>query len=308
MPRALIAGISGQDGRLMGRFLLAKGYRVWGIARRPVEADPAVEVLQGDIADGAFIEEAVKTVQPDEVYNLAAISRILESYRLPEETVRVNALSPVLWLDALRRVRPECRFFQAGSSEMFGQAETSPQNEDTPFRPRNPYGAAKAHAHALVRAYRAEYGLFACNAILYNHESELRPEAFVTRKITAAAARIKAGSGETLRLGDIEARRDWSHAEDFVEAIWSMLQYQRPDDYVLASGQTHSVGDFCRLAFDLLGLDWRSHTVVDQSLVRQERGAILCGDASKARDQLDWRPRVSFAELIHRMVEADRPS
>ena len=305
MPHALIAGISGQDGQLLGGLLMKKGYRVWGVARRPLEVQKGIELLVGDIAAPAFVDQAVRQVRPDEVYNLAAISRVMQSYREPLETIRVNAQSPVLWLDALRRLRPQCRFFQAGSSEIFGEASVSPQNEETPLRPRNPYGAAKAHAHALVRAYRAEYDLFACNGILYNHESELRPEAFVTRKITAAAARIKAGGDEKLHLGDLTARRDWSHAADFVWGMWAMLQHRAADDYVLASGRTHSVEDFCRLAFEHVGLDWRSHTVVDEGLVRSEKGAPLCGDAARARRQLGWRPRISFEELVRCMVEAD---
>jgi GDPmannose 4,6-dehydratase len=304
--RALIAGISGQDGQILSEFLLKKGYQVWGVVRT-LPASPPTEItwLKGDVGASQDIEKALEQAQPDEVYNLAAISRVMESYKKPQETIRINALSPVLWLDAIRRLVPGCRFFQAGSSEMFGRALETPQTETTPFNPRNPYGAAKAHAHWLVRSYREEYGIFACNGILFNHESERRPVAFVTRKITAAAAAIKSGKASSLVLGDLEARRDWSHAADFVRAMWGMLQQENAEDYVLASGKTRSVADFCHTAFARVDLDWRQYVKVDPELVRRENGMELCGDIAKAKGMLGWRPLIDFEALVARMVDAD---
>jgi GDPmannose 4,6-dehydratase len=309
--RALITGIAGQDGYYLTELLLAKGYEVVGFALptdslkllSPVTAD--IRVVPGDLTDEQTLNALVQKVVPDEVYNLAAQSSVSVSWERPVLTAVVNGVAVLGLLEALRRYAPGARLLQPSSADMFGRVEQAPQDEETPFRPTSPYGAAKLLAHNLVRNYRDAYGTFGCNAILYNHESPLRPLDFVTRKITEGAARIKLGLADTLPLGALEARRDWGFAGDYVRAMWLMLQQDAPDDYVVASGETHSVGEFCEAAFSHLGLDCREHLTLDERFVRPVEPTLLQGDASKARTRLGWAPTVSFEELVGMMVDED---
>jgi GDPmannose 4,6-dehydratase len=310
---ALITGITGQDGSFLADFLLEQGYEVHGMVRRSsTESFERIEHLtdrirlhQADLHDQPSIIDVVREVEPAEVYNLAAQSFVPTSWNQPVLTGEVTALGVTRVLDALRLVDRSIRFYQASSSEMFGKVRETPQTESTPFYPRSPYGVAKVYAHYITVNYRESYGIYACSGILFNHESERRGKEFVTRKITHAVARIKAGLDKEVRLGNLDARRDWGFAGDYVESMWRMLQHDQPDDYVVATGETHSVRDFCRLAFERAGLNWEDHVVVDERFVRPAEVDILTGDATKAREVLGWKPRLSFEQLVHRMVDAD---
>lgn len=324
MPRrALITGITGQDGSYLAELLLSKGYEVHGVIRRAstfntdridhLYVDPHEEGVRlflhyGDLSDGSSLRKILRAVQPDEVYNLGAQSHVKVSFEEPEYTADIDALGCLRLLEALREYQNESgrqvRFYQAGSSEMFG-ASPPPQSERTPFCPRSPYAVAKVYAYWQTVNYREAYALFACNGILFNHESERRGETFVTRKITRAAARIKLGLQDVLYLGNLDAKRDWGYAPDYVEAMWLMLQQDEPDDYVIATGEMHSVREFLERVFDRLELDWRKYVCVDPRYFRPTEVDALCGDASKARARLGWRPKVTFDELIVRMVDHD---
>jgi GDPmannose 4,6-dehydratase len=334
--RALVTGITGQDGSYLAELLLAKGYEVYGAVRRsssfntgridhiyqdPHETDVRLRLVYADLADGSSLERVVKTVRPDEIYNLAAQSHVRVSFEIPEYTSNITALGCVRLLEAIREAQLECRFYQASSSEMYGKALETPQTERTPFYPRNPYGCAKAFAFYVTRNYRESYGIFAVNGILFNHESPRRGETFVTRKITRAAARIQAGLQECVYLGNLAAQRDWGFAGDYVEAMWRMMQPDEPDDFVIATGEMHSVRDFCERAFELVGLPlkWRGKGLeevgvdaegtervrVDPRYFRPVEVDALQGDASYARAKLGWKPTVNFAELVRLMVDAD---
>jgi GDPmannose 4,6-dehydratase len=311
--RALITGITGQDGSYLAEFLLARGYQVFGLVRRVSQPSDArivhlgnrITLLPGDLLDAASLVRALEVAEPRELYNLAAQSFVQTSFVEPTLTAEVTALGVTRLLEAVRQVDPTIRFYQASSSEMFGQVAEAPQRETTPFHPRSPYGVAKLYAHWITRNYRESYGLFAASGVMFNHESPRRGLEFVTRKITDGAARIKLGLATELRLGNLEAMRDWGFAGDYVRAMWAMLQQEEPDDYVVATGETHSVREFCQLAFAALGLDWEPYVVTDPLFTRPAEVDLLLGDAAKARKRLGWEPRVSFAELVRRMVEAD---
>jgi len=314
MPRtALITGVNGQDGQFLARFLLAKGYEVHGLDIAPpgeasegfADAAAGIRFRRGDLLDQAALVETVRETAPDEVYNLASRSFVPASWSDPVETSEVTALGVARVLEAVRRSGMPIRFFQASSAEIFGRPSEVPQGETTPVRPRSPYGAAKAFGHFLTGQYRESHGIFACSGILFNHESELRGKDFVTRKITIAAARIRAGLQDGLLLGNLDARIDWGFAGDTVEAMWLMLQQAHPDDYVVATGETRTVREFCRLAFEAAGLRWEDHVEADPALRRPGEPAEMRGDASKARRALGWAPRLSFEGLVRRMVEAD---
>jgi GDPmannose 4,6-dehydratase len=311
--RALITGITGQDGSYLAEFLLSRGYEVFGVVRRSSsERFERIEhlterltLLHADLLDTSSLTRALDAAQPQEVYNLAAQSFVPTSWAEPVLTAEFTAVGVTRLLEALRRVCPEARFYQASSSEMFGKVRESPQKESTPFYPRSPYGVAKAYGHFITVNYRESYGLFACSGILFNHESPRRGLEFVTRKITHTAARIRLGLARELRLGNLDARRDWGFAGDYVRAMWLMLQAPQPEDYVIATGRTHSVEDCCRLAFEHVGLDWRAHVVQDPALLRPAEVEFLLGDASKARRELRWEPEVDFPALVRMMVDAD---
>lgn len=312
---ALITGISGQDGAYLGRFLLSKGYTVYGLLAR--RATPTiwrleelgiaedVKLVDGDLTDPASLIRIVAQSQPDEIYNLGAQSFVATSWNQPLLTAQVTGVSVVNLLEAIRIVNPEIRFYQASTSEMFGKASEVPQKEGTPFHPRSPYGVAKLFGHWSTINYRESFGLFACSGILFNHESPLRGLEFVTRKITDAVARIKTGKLDRLKLGNLDSRRDWGFAGDYVEAMWSMLQLDEPEDFVVATGRTQTVGDFCRLAFECAGLDWEKYTEIDSSLLRPAEVELLQGDASRAREKLGWSPKVTLEELVSMMIQAD---
>lgn len=322
MPTALITGITGQDGSFLAELLLSKGYTVHGIVRRAstfnterldaIYADPHVRGTRlhlhyGDMADGASLRKIVVQAQPAEIYNLAAQSHVRVSFDQAEYTADVVATGTLRLLEAVREYaesgRP-VRFYQAGSSEMFG-ASPPPQDENTPFYPRSPYAVGKVAAHWFAKNYREAYKLFICNGILFNHESPRRGETFVTRKITRALTRIKLGLQDKLYLGNLDSSRDWGYAGDFVEAMWLMLQQPEPDDYVVATGEAHSVREFLTIAADRLGLDWEKHVETDPRYLRPTEVDALCGDASKARTRLKWKPKVSFAQLVAMMVDHD---
>ncbi len=318
-PRALVTGITGQDGSFLAELLLDKGYEVHGVIRRAstfntgridhLYRDPHEEGVRlflhyGDLNDASSLQRILQKVHPHEVYNLAAQSHVKVSFEIPEYTGEVTGLGTIRLLEAMRLTGITPRFYQASSSELFGDAP-APQNEATPFRPRSPYAAAKAYAFYVTRNYREAYGLFAVNGILFNHESERRGETFVTRKITRALGRIKHGLQDKLFLGNLDARRDWGYARDYVEAMWRMLQAETPDDYVVATGETHSVREFLELAADVAGIDWKKHVEIDPRYFRPTEVDLLLGDASKAREKLGWTPRVSFEELVRTMVEHD---
>ncbi|MFB3818238.1 MAG: GDP-mannose 4,6-dehydratase [Candidatus Methylomirabilales bacterium] len=310
---ALITGITGQDGSYLADFLLTQGYRVAGMVRRSSTENferiehlrGKVEIYQADLLDQLSIITLLRSVKPREVYNLASMSFVPTSWDQPVLTGEFTALGVTRMLEAVRLVDREIRFYQASSSEMFGKVQEVPQTERTPFYPRSPYGVAKVYGHWITVNYRESYGLFACSGILFNHESPRRGKEFVTRKVTDGVARIKAGKAETLPLGNLEARRDWGYAGDYVQAMWRMLQQDRPDDYVVATGETHAVRELCEIAFCRAGLSWKDHVVVDPQLVRPAEVDLLQGDASKAKRVLDWTPQVSFAALVEMMVEAD---
>jgi GDPmannose 4,6-dehydratase len=311
---ALITGVTGQDGSFLSEFLLAKGYEIHGIKRRSSSfnterldgiADASrLHLHYGDLDDGSALTNLILRVRPDEIYNLAAQSHVRVSFEIPEYTVSTIALGTLRLLEALRSLDNGCRMYQAGSSEQFGSSPP-PQNESTPFSPRSPYACAKVFAHQLCQNYRDAYGLFICCGILHNHESPRRGVPFVTRKITRAAARIKHGLDTKLFLGNLDAKRDWGYAGDFTEAMWLMLQQPKPDDYVIATGESHSVRECLDVAFGALGLDWHSYVELDPRYLRPTEVDHLCGDASKARAVLGWKPKVLFRELIEMMVHAD---
>ncbi len=311
--RALITGITGQDGSYLAELLLEKGYQVFGMVRRSsTETLDRIEHLRdrltichGDLLDQSSLATILNEVRPHEVYNLAAQSFVPASWSQPVLTGEFTALGVTRLLEAVRQVDRSIRFYQASSSEMFGRVRETPQTERTPFHPRSPYGVAKVYGHFIAVNYRESYRLYICSGILFNHESPRRGLEFVTRKVTDGVARIKHGLARELRLGNLEARRDWGYAGDYVDAIWRMLQQDEPDDYVVASGETHSVQEFCELAFAHAGLDWRQHVVVDPQFVRPAEVDVLLGDASKARARLEWKARVSFRELVAMMVDAD---
>jgi GDPmannose 4,6-dehydratase len=302
----IVTGITGQDGQMAARLLLEKGYRVIGTSRSgrgPTGLD--VPVVAWDLIDPSVIEGLLQTEQPQELYNFAAFSSGAGMYDRPLEIGDINGLAVGRILEAIRAASPHTRFAQASSSELFGLAQQTPQNESTPFRPRSPYGAAKLYAHAMIDIYRERYGVFACSAILYNHESPLRGPAFVTRKIARAAAEAKVGRLERLSLGNLEARRDWGYAGDSVEAMWRMLQAEAPADYVVATGRTHSVRDLCACAFGHVGLDYRSFVTEDPDAFRAAEPVEIVGDAGKAARVLGWLPKVGFEEMVRMMVHAE---
>ena len=310
---ALITGITGQDGSYLAEFLLDQGYRVVGMTRRSstVTIDriahlmDVIEIVQGDLLDQNSLANALREVRPDEVYNLAAQSFVPTSWNQPVLTGEFTALGVTRLLEAVRQVEPAIPFYQASSSEMFGKVTEVPQHELTRFHPRSPYGVAKVYGHWITVNYRESYGLFAVSGILFNHESPRRGLEFVTRKITDGVARIKLNLGNRLALGNLDAKRDWGFAGDYVRAMWLMLQQAEPDDYVVATGETHSVRNFCEIAFGHVGLDYRDHVVVDPAFVRPAEVDLLVGDASKAREHLGWTPTVTFQELVAMMVESD---
>ncbi|HEV7747326.1 MAG TPA: GDP-mannose 4,6-dehydratase [Pyrinomonadaceae bacterium] len=320
MKKALITGITGQDGSYLAELLLDKGYEVHGIIRRAstfntaridhLYRDPHVNGVRlflhyGDIGDSTNLIKLLYRIQPEEVYHLAAQSHVRVSFDIPEYTGDVTGLSTVRILEAIRETGVQTKFYQASSSEMFGKVQETPQSETTPFYPRSPYAAAKVYAYWSTVNYRESYGLFACNGILFNHESPRRGETFVTRKITRAAARIKAGLQEKLFLGNLEAKRDWGYAKEYVEAMWLMLQQEQPDDFVIATGETHSVKDFLEETFSYHGLDWHDYVEIDQKYYRPAEVDVLVGDASKAERLLNWAPQTKFKELARLMAEAD---
>jgi GDPmannose 4,6-dehydratase len=311
--RALITGITGQDGSYLAELLLEEGYEVVGMLRRSstlnferiAHIQDRLTLVAGDLLDEVSMINILRTHRPEEVYNLAAQSFVQTSWSQPVLTGETTALGVTRVLDAIRIVDPDIRFYQASSSEMFGKVHESPQRETTPFYPRSPYGVAKVYGHWITVNYRESYGLHASSGICFNHESPRRGLEFVTRKITHGVARIKAGLDETLPLGDLEPRRDWGYAPDYVRAMWLMLQQDEPGDYVVASGETHSVRDLCEAAFAHVGLDWRDHIVVDERFLRPAEVDLLVGDASKAKATLGWAPEVDFAGLVGMMVDAD---
>jgi GDPmannose 4,6-dehydratase len=307
--RALITGITGQDGSYLAELLLAKGYEVHGVVRRSTEAidhvPAGIALHQGDLLDERSLVDALRAAQPDEVYNLAAMSDVALSWHQPTLTAEFTAIGVTRLLEAMREVCPGARFYQASSSEMFGKVREVPQNEETPIYPRTPYGAAKAYAHHITVNYRESYGLHASSGILFNHEGPRRGLEFVTRKITWHAAAIKLGLASEVRLGNLDARRDWGYAKDYVEAMWLMLQQDRADDYVIATGVTHTVRECAELAFARVGLRAEDHIVFDETLKRPAEVEQLVGDASKAGRVLGWEPKTSFDELIALMVDAD---
>jgi GDPmannose 4,6-dehydratase len=312
-PRALITGITGQDGSYLAELLLEKGYEVHGMVRRSsTEKFDRIEHLrdritlhQGDLLDQRSLVDALRASRPDEVYNLAAMSYVAVSWIQPTLTAEFTGVSVTRLLEALREVCPEARFYQASSSEMFGKVRQTPQNEETPFYPRSPYGVAKAYGHHITVNYRESYGLRASSGILFNHESERRGLEFVTRKITWHAAAIKLGQASELRLGNLDARRDWGYAKDYVEAMWLMLQHDTPDDFVIATGVTNTVQRCVEVAFDRVGVDWEQHVVIDDAFKRPAEVDLLVGDPAKAKRDLGWEPQTSFEQLIDLMVDAD---
>ena len=319
MKKALITGITGQDGSYLSDLLLSKGYHIYGIIRRSssfntgridhVYQDPHVHGAQltlvyGDLNDASSLNRIIRTVAPDEIYHLGAQSHVRVSFDIPEYTGEIVALGTVRLLEAIRETGISTRFYNASSSEMFGSAPP-PQREDTHFQPRSPYAAAKLYAHWMTTNYREGYGMFTCSGILFNHESPRRGETFVTRKITKALARIKLGKQDKLFLGNLDAKRDWGFAGDYVEAIWLMLQQDKPDDFVIATGETHSVREFLEEAFRYLNLDWNKYVEIDPRYYRPTEVDVLQGDASKARNKLGWKAKVTFKELVRLMVDAD---
>jgi len=319
MKKALITGITGQDGSYLAELLLKKGYQLWGIMRRsssfhtgridhlykdPHE-HPRLRLVYGDLTDGSNLSTIINEIQPDEVYNLGAQSHVRVSFDMPIYTADTDALGTLRLLEAIRSTDKPAKFYQASSSEMYGKVIETPQTEKTPFYPRSPYGCAKAYSFWQTVNYREAYGLFACNGILFNHESPRRGETFVTRKITRAATRIKFGLQDKLFLGNLEAKRDWGFAGDYVEANWLMLQQDKPDDYVVATGESHSVKEFVDEVFSYLDLDWQKYVEIDQRYFRPSEVDYLQGDASKAKKVLKWEPKVTFKELARIMTDAD---
>ena len=311
--RALITGITGQDGSYLAEFLLDKGYEVIGMVRRSstvnferiAHIQDQIRFAPGDLLDEVSMIEMLRTYRPVEVYNLAAQSFVQTSFGQPVLTGETTALGVTRLLDAIRLVDPEIRFYQASSSEMFGKVHEVPQTESTPFHPRSPYGVAKVYGHWITVNYRESYGLHGTSGILFNHESPRRGMEFVTRKISHAVAQIKLGKIDELRLGNLDAKRDWGFAGDYVDAMWRMLQRDTPEDYVICTGQTHSVREFCELAFSHVELNWEDHVVIDETFMRPAEVDLLVGDATKAAEELGWIPETSFADLVRMMVDAD---
>jgi GDPmannose 4,6-dehydratase len=316
--KAFITGITGQDGSYLTEFLLEKGYDVHGIVRRnstlfrsrlehlyPEHKDKNLFLHYGDLTDGTNIARLLYKLQPDEIYNLAAQSHVRISFDIPDYTVDVTGTGVIRLLEAIKDSEIKTKFYQASSSEMFGKVAETPQTETTPFHPRSPYACAKVFAHHQTINYRESYGLFACSGILFNHESPRRGENFVTRKVTQGVAQIKKGMRDKIILGNLDAKRDWGYAKEYVEAMWLMLQQDEPDDYVIATGETHSVQEFVEEAFAVAGLDWKDHIGFDERFMRPAEVDLLVGDASKAREKLGWEPKVKFKELVKLMVEAD---
>jgi GDPmannose 4,6-dehydratase len=313
MPTAIITGVTGQDGSYLAENLLAKGYRVIGMVRRSstvtferiqhIQDD--MEIIQGDLHDQSSLVSLIEEFRPEEVFNLAAQSFVPTSWKQPVLTGEVTALGVTRMLEAIRLVNPKTRFYQASSSEMFGKVREVPQSEMTPFYPRSPYGVAKVYGHWITVNYRESYDLFTCSGILFNHESPRRGLEFVTRKITHGVARIKLGLAHELRLGNLEARRDWGFAGDYVEAMWLMLQQEIPDDYVVCTGKTHSVREFCEAAFSHVGLDYRDYVIQDERFYRPAEVDLLVGDPYRAKEKMGWEPKVSLEELVKMMVDND---
>ena len=319
VKKALVTGITGQDGSYLAELLLSKGYEVHGIIRRAssfntsrlehIYADPhqktALKLHYGDLSDASALARLIGKIAPDEIYNLAAQSHVRVSFDSPEYTTDITATGAVRLLEAIRETEIKTKFYQASSSEMFGKVLEIPQRETTPFYPRSPYGCAKVYACWITVNYRESYGLFACNGILFNHESPRRGETFVTRKITRAVAHIQAGLQDKLYLGNLDAKRDWGYAKEYVEAMWLMLQQDQPDDYVIATNETHSVREFLEAAFSHAGLDWRQHVEIDENYFRPAEVDVLIGDYSKAKQKLGWQPKTTFNDLVKLMVDAD---
>ncbi len=314
MKKAIITGITGQDGSYLADWLLEQGYEVHGVVRRSstenferiAHLTDRVTLHQADLLDQLSIIDVIQTVRPHEVYNLAAMSFVPTSWKQPVLTGEFTGIGVTRVLEAIRLLDPKgIRFYQASSSEMFGKVQEVPQRETTPFYPRSPYGVAKVYGHFITVNYRESYGMFCCSGILFNHESERRGREFVTRKVTDGVARIKLGLAKELRLGNLDAKRDWGFAGDYVQAMWLMLQQERADDFVIATGETHTVGELVQVAFDEAGLDWKKYVVQDPSLVRPAEVDLLIGDATKAQKVLGWKPKVGFHDLIRRMVRAD---
>ncbi len=319
MKKALITGVTGQDGSYLAELLLDKSYEVHGIVRRAASfntsridhlhcgpnASPNFYLHYGDLGDSSNLSTIVGDIRPDEIYNLAAQSHVRVSFEVPEYTADVDGIGTLRLLDAIRRCGLSCRFYQASTSEMFGKVTEIPQRETTPFYPRSPYGVAKVYAYWIVRNYRESYGLHASNGILFNHESPRRGENFVTRKVTLSLARIKHGLQKELVMGNLDAKRDWGYAKEYVEVMWQMLQQDEPDDYVVATGETHSVREFIEEAFSYAGLDWKQYVKTDQRYCRPAEVDLLIGDATKAREKLGWAPKTTFRELVRLMVDAD---
>ena len=314
MKKALLTGVTGQDGSYLSEFLLKKDYQVYGIVRRSssintdrldhIKSD-RFHLVHGDLGDASSINHLVKTLKPDEIYNLAAQSHVKISFDIPEYTSDVTGLGAIRLLESIRESGIRTRFYQASSSELYGRAKTAPQDEKTPFQPVSPYAVAKLMAYWTTVNYRDAYGMYACNGILFNHESPRRGENFVTRKITRAVARIKLGVEKELRLGNLEARRDWGYAKDYVEAMWMMLQEKKPDDYVIATGETHTVREFLKEAFGYAGLDYKKYVHVDRRYFRPIEVNLLLGNCAKAKRKLGWKPKTTFRQLVHLMVDAD---
>ena len=320
MKKALITGITGQDGSYLAELLLAKGYEVYGIIRRsssfnterldhlykdPHERDVRLKLIYGDLNDSSSLNKILRDVKPDEIYNLGAQSHVRVSFDIPEYTAEITALGTVRLLEAIRDTGIDTRFYQASSSEMYGKVVEVPQTEETPFYPRSPYACAKVYSYWITKNYRESYGMYACNGILFNHESPRRGPTFVTRKITRAVARIKAGLQKKLYLGNLDAKRDWGYAPDYVEAMWMMLQGEAPEDFVIATGETHSVREFLEESFKLVGLDPWEFVEIDPKYFRPAEVDLLIGDATRAKEKLGWVPKVKFKELVKIMVEAD---
>ena len=311
--RALITGITGQDGSYLAELLLEKGYEVFGLVRRSSTVNferighlqDQIELISGDLLDQKSLVSALQAARPQEVYNLGAQSFIPVSWEQPMLTGEITGLGVTRLLEAIRTCDENIRFYQASTSELFGKAQETPQNEQTAFYPRSPYGVSKLYAHWITINYRESYGLFACTGILFNHESPRRGREFVTRKITHGVARIKCGLDQELRLGNLESRRDWGYAGDFVRAMWMMLQQDEPDDYVIATGTSRTIGEFCEVAFAHAGLDWREYVVLDERFLRPAEVYTLLGDATKAREKLGWEPEVGFEEMVRQMVDCD---
>lgn len=311
--KALVTGITGQDGSYLAELLLEKGYRVYGMVRRSstehfdriTHIMNNVELVRGDLLDQLSLINLIKTIRPHEIYNLAAQSFVPTSFEQPVLTGEFTALGVTRMLEAVRLVDKKIRFYQASSSEMFGKVSETPQDESTPLRPRNPYGVAKTYGHWICLNYRAGYDMFVCSGILFNHESPRRGKEFVSRRISFGVAKIKLGLARELTLGNLKAKRDWGFAGDYVDAMWGMLQQKAPDDYVVATGKSYSVEDFVKLAFEHVGLHWKDHVKIDPALVRPTELRILCGNASKARRILKWKPKMTFEELVRLMVDHD---